>query len=378
MNNLFIKKLILENFQKHSHLELDFTNGFNIVTGETDIGKSCIVRALTWIYFNEPTGNCIRKAGTKKTSVKIWLNTGYIIERLKSDTANAYIINENDKNRYDSIGKVIPEDVKKVLGIYPFEVDDEEIILNIANQITMPFLLDKAGTFRNKLFNKLTGADLLDNAMQGLNSDLLHINKEERIEQNNLEENKTILEEMEHELKLKQDIAKKLTEQFNLIKTANEQSIRLNDYKEKIDRIELDIFNNQKRMESIKLIDEDTITDLDYNIHKLETLNELLYNIKENKKYLLELEELNNKIKIPEINTNDLRNKIEQLNKLQKIIKEINNINSISDNLIATGDNLNKQIEQDSIKYKELLTESGICSMCKRKITKECIDNIKL
>jgi len=377
MDKIFITKLELENFQKHTHLVLEFVDGINIIIGDTDIGKSCIVRAIRWIFFNEPKLN-IRKEGTKKTSVKVWLNTGNVVERIKSDTVNAYIINEDNKKRYDSINKTIPEEVRKILGISPFEVDDEEIILNISNQISMPFLMDKSGTFRNKLFNKLTGADLLDNAMQSLNSDLLHINKEEKSEQIHLEENKTELELLKLEKEKKEILQQKLSKQFSLLKDAVLNHEILIDYKEKINKIDMEIVINQKKIETIKFVDENKIDTLDYTIHKLDILSGILYNIKENKKSLLLVEEANNKIKIPEIDVNSLRDKIEKLTKLQKIIKEITNINTVSDSLIATGDNLNKQIEQDSIKYKELLTESGICSMCKRKITKECIDNIKL
>ena len=364
MNKIFLTKIELTNFQKHSHLELEFCEGCNIIHGETDIGKSCILRAINWIYNNEPTGNCIRKTGTKKTSVKVWLNTGNIIERIKSDTINAYILNENDKNRYDSIGKQIPEEIRKMLGIYPLEVDNEEIILNIAEQITMPFLMDKSGTFRNKLFNKLTGADLLDNAMQGLNSDLLHINKEEKSEQIHLEENKTELSLLLIEKASKEIIKNKLEKQFNLVKQNTEQYNKLIDYKEKIDKIESDILINQAKIETIKFVDEDKITELDCAINTLEILNELLYNIKQNKKDLLELEELNNKIKIPEIDTNDLRTKIEQLNKLQKIIEGINKIDMVSDNLITTIDNLTLQISNGMIEYSRLLKKCKICPTC--------------
>ena len=366
MNKIFLTKIELENFQKHTHLVIEFVDGVNIINGSTDIGKSCIRRAISWIYFNEPTGDVIRKTGTKKTSVKVWLNTGNTVERIKSDTVNAYILNEDDKNRYDSIGKQIPEEIRKILGIYPLEVDNEEIILNIAEQITMPFLMDKSGTFRNKLFNKLTGADLLDSAMQGLNSDLLHINKEEKSENQHLQENQTELELLNIERDKKEKQQEQLTKYFNLVKKATEQQNRLLEYKESIDKLNTEILSNQEKINSIKSIDEDKLTELDCAINTLEILNELLYNIKQNKKELLELEELNNKIKIPKIDVNDLRNKIEQLTRLQKIIEQINRINSVSDNLITTSDNLNKEIEQDKIKYKELLKQAGVCPTCKQ------------
>jgi len=239
-------------------------------------------------------------------------------------------------------------------------------MLNVSNQITLPFLLDESGTFRNKLFNKLTGADLLDNAMQGLNSDLLHINKEEKSENQHLQENQTELELLNIERDKKEKQQEQLTKYFNLVKKATEQQNRLLEYKESMDKLNTEILSNQEKINSIKSIDEDKLTELDCAINTLEILNELLYNIKQNKKELLELEELNNKIKIPKIDVNDLRNKIEQLTRLQKIIEQINRINSVSDNLITTSDNLNKEIEQDKIKYKELLKQAGVCPTCKQ------------
>jgi len=364
MDKIFITKLELLHFQKHTHLILEFVNGVNIIHGETDAGKSCVVRAIKWIFFNEPKGDCIRKEGTKQTSVKVWLSNGNIVERLKSDTVNAYIINEDNKNRYDSIGKQIPTEVRKVLGINPLEVDGEEIILNVANQISLPFLMDKSGTFRNKLFNKLTGADLLDNAMQGLNSDLLHINKEEKSENISLIQKTNEFKELFIERETKNELYKKLLMSFNLVKTKQNNILKLIEFKEKINKIEEDININQKKMESIKFVDENKLDTLDYTINKLEILNELLYNIKQNKTGLLEVEELNNKIKIPNIDINSIRNKIEQLTRLQKTIKDLNNIDKLSEAYIEELEQRNVQIVEDKIKYAQLLKECKICPTC--------------
>jgi ABC-type transporter Mla maintaining outer membrane lipid asymmetry ATPase subunit MlaF len=55
-NIVNIKKLIIENFQSHKYTEVDFSEGFNIIFGPSDYGKSAIIRALRWVLYNEPGG----------------------------------------------------------------------------------------------------------------------------------------------------------------------------------------------------------------------------------------------------------------------------------------------------------------------------------
>ena len=71
---MWIHQLILKNFQKHSNLTLDFFSEVNVLYGATDAGKSCVRRAISWVFFGIPQGDVIRKEGTKKTSVKVILS----------------------------------------------------------------------------------------------------------------------------------------------------------------------------------------------------------------------------------------------------------------------------------------------------------------
>ncbi len=151
---MWIKKLQLINFQKHSDLKIDFKNGVNVLYGSSDAGKSCIRRAIEWITQNESIDG-IRKTGTKQTSVSIILDNDIEIERIRSQSINRYIIRQGDDEKvYDAVGKSIPDEVKEVLSIYPIDIDGEEIYLNSYPQIGLPFLFDKSPSFRMKLFNK--------------------------------------------------------------------------------------------------------------------------------------------------------------------------------------------------------------------------------
>lgn len=190
---MFIKSLILKNFQKHSDLRLDFINGVNILYGSSDAGKSCIRRAIEWVVQNENIDG-IRKTGTKQTSVCITLDNDIEIEKVRSQSINRYILRKDGIEKvFDSIGKSIPEEIKEALSIYPIEVDGEQIYLNSQPQIGLPFLFDKSPSFRMKLFNKLTGNDVLDTLFGQFNKDILRIKRNFKEETETFENRQNLL-----------------------------------------------------------------------------------------------------------------------------------------------------------------------------------------
>jgi exonuclease SbcC len=59
----YIKKLSLRNFQSHRETDLEFSPGLNIIVGPSDQGKSAIIRALRWLFYNEPRGTGFIRVG---------------------------------------------------------------------------------------------------------------------------------------------------------------------------------------------------------------------------------------------------------------------------------------------------------------------------
>jgi DNA repair ATPase RecN len=357
-----LKQLILTNFQKHSKLTLNFSSGVNIIHGETDSGKSCIVRAIKWIFFGEPKGDVVRKEGTKKTSVKAIFEDGITVEKIKSASVNAYILKVGEEvKRFDAVGKTIPEEILKVLKSRTIRVNDEEIILNIANQISLPFLLDKSGTFRMKLFNQLTGNDIIDKVFQSLNKDILHINKEEKIRKEQLILTKKLLEGVIKNKDKKKKLYDLFITQYNEVKEKLVTYEKIHDYSHMLNftNAELEIVND--RLNNIKIIDEKQLVNLDISIKRLERLNELLHKIKIVKKELLDIEEQLKKTIVPEINIKELREKIEKLTKYQKYITQLNNIETIDDKLTTQIFDITVELKEDSKKYKEVLKKIKVC-----------------
>jgi DNA repair exonuclease SbcCD ATPase subunit len=192
---LYLDKLIMINFQKHDNLTLDFVNGVNVLHGKSRSGKSCIRRAIEWVGYNANI-DAVRKQGTKKTTVTLVFSTGVEVSRIRSESINRYILKKDGEEKvFDSVGRSIPEEVQQAMQLSPITIDGTDLNINIANQITLPFLLDQSPSFRMKLFNKLTGNDLIDKMLVSLNKDILKYNKHIKTSEENIATYQKDLEE---------------------------------------------------------------------------------------------------------------------------------------------------------------------------------------
>ncbi len=70
-----LKEIRIQNFAIIESLDLEFTDGFNIFTGETGAGKSIILDALS-IVLGEKADNTFIREGTKRASVEAFFDYG--------------------------------------------------------------------------------------------------------------------------------------------------------------------------------------------------------------------------------------------------------------------------------------------------------------
>ena len=126
-----INKLRLSNFQAHKSSELEFCPGVNAITGESDEGKTSIIRALYWASQNKPSGgdfiSDFSKRGECSSTIVV---DGDEITRFKNKTKNEYIVNGQ---AFKALGKSgVPDEVRNTLQLSE---------LNFQNQMDSPFLL---------------------------------------------------------------------------------------------------------------------------------------------------------------------------------------------------------------------------------------------
>ena len=67
-----LNKIYIKNYILIDELELDFSNGLNIITGETGAGKSILINAID-IVFGAKAGKEVIKTGAEKAIIELTL-----------------------------------------------------------------------------------------------------------------------------------------------------------------------------------------------------------------------------------------------------------------------------------------------------------------
>lgn len=414
---MWLKKLTLKNFQKHENLTIDFTPGVNIVYGHSDAGKSCIFRAIGFVFYGDPRDDkTIRREGSKQTSVTALLDNGNEVERVKSASVNRYIVRIPGQQElvYDSIGAEIPEEVQQVLQVKLVEIDQNSLNLNMAEQITMPFLTDLPGSSRLKLFNKLTGNDLLDKVAGNFNKEILNINKEIKNVTYTIETNKPKVESLNAEIDRRQKLSQSFAESCIKIEKRYEVYKKLKTLSDNIDknRVSLKICNDE--LSSIKLVDLSDIASLKSQIQKLRNLEKIktayfytVSQLESVKKELADIKEVTidsttlrshierlntlntlhrayldtkvgleavqaqlSDIKLPELDGSSLRSKIDKIRRLTLIGKALADNGAAIKASFGEWNSLQMLIPQQEAEYKSILKEAGVCPVCKQDTSK--------
>lgn len=163
-----IQSLKIENFQSHKSTQLDFCEGINVVTGNSNCGKTAILRALNWVITNKPTGLSYKSSFSDKKEdckVSIVVN-GHVITKTKNTSTNKY---EIDNTLFDVVGGNVPTEVSTILNM-----DD----INSSSQFDKHFLITDSAGEVGRTINKIVNLDIIDELISSLNSKVLSTNKE--------------------------------------------------------------------------------------------------------------------------------------------------------------------------------------------------------
>ena len=370
---MHLQKIILKNFQKHTNLQIDFCKDVNVIHGDSEVGKSCIKHAIEFLtQHNSFKGQ--RKVGTKTTSVKGWFSTGVVVERIVSSSINRYILNNDEKNPFNSVGKNAPDEIKEAIGIYPLEVDGEEIYLNSFSQIGLPFLLNKSPSFRAKLFNKLTGNDVLDKLFGQFNKDILRIKR-------GIKEETGIFEERSIELKEKQIQKEKAEVIHSRLKIKVENIKKLYEKYSKLLKIkELEEANKENLQEakyclkSIKFPQDTVIKGLKENIDRFEQLKSVKNASEKVKINLDRVRGQLSDLKLPVLNLDVLKGKIERFEALEYIRFSLDDKEKACYTIKRDIKSVKISLKDKMVEYKNFLKEAKMtCPKCNEDITEYCL-----
>ena len=123
-----IKSIELVNIQKHKHITLSLS-GINVLIGETESGKTSILRGILWNILNNTSGEkLLNNDGAKACSVTITCGDD-VVSRNWSKTENTYTLNGK---KFSAIRTSVPDEVSKL-----YAVDS----VNIQRRRDVPFMV---------------------------------------------------------------------------------------------------------------------------------------------------------------------------------------------------------------------------------------------
>lgn len=147
MSNNF--SITLDNFQSISSAELTFEQGINIIVGQSNSGKSAILRAIKAVLLN-PNGSArYIKKHTDKATVTVDYNANYI-EWDRKKKESSYIVNG------ESFGKTGNSNAFKITNDNTgFTLDSSGNLMNIESELELPFPFDRSPSELFKLFENV-------------------------------------------------------------------------------------------------------------------------------------------------------------------------------------------------------------------------------
>ena len=152
-----IKKLQLIRFRSHDNVTLDFKPGVNVITGNSDSGKTNFIRAIRWLAFNRPAGFSMHShwaKGKEATEVTATLSDNRAITRYRDNARNEYRLSTLEEP-LEAVRTDVPDPVREMLNMDA---------LNVATQGEKPYLLDDSPPEVARILNAIAGLDGIDTA----------------------------------------------------------------------------------------------------------------------------------------------------------------------------------------------------------------------
>lgn len=358
-----IKSFSIKNFQSHKNTKLEFHTGVNAIVGNSDVGKTAILRAMNWVINNKPGGDSFRSNWGGDTIVELCIDKFKIIREKSKQDGNCYHLETYLEKKYgngDSLHSFkafkhdIPEEIKQIINFSP---------LNVQSQMDSSFLLSNSPGEVARYLNQVVNLEKIDTS-------LINITRKVKEENHKLEDKKEQLADLNNEL-----------EQYNWIIHAEKKL-------EKIEQLDIGIENTKLCKTTLISIGDEIISiketlDKIFNVLVIEkTINHLIsiseniINLKNKKGILtklmwdisqiIEKTNINKRVIRAEKRVNTLIKLIDNTKQLKKkfasLKTDLNEIKSVNKNYNISI----KQINILEKQFKELMP--NICPICEQKI----------
>lgn len=385
-------EISIKNFQsiKSASFKID---GFTVIVGKNNIGKSALMRAIEAALTNQ-VGNKFIREGEKNTEVTIKKDDFNL--RWKKGTSATYKINDQD---YSKLNRDIPQPLKDA-GFDKMEISDQKFFPIVASQFEPLFLIDKNGSTITEVLAHLYKIDTISKAddlcqksirsqkslLKTRENDLKDLEKK-------LEKYKDIkiLKKLVEEIQVKNSICKRTEEDINNLirfekefkelkhlinKLKNIKNIKIPDIKRPEKNLELLLWLKESsseleqinislnKLKKVKKIDIPKFFELEKQFKDLSYIIKWNDIVKKSKNELDSIKKFLNQSNIDKINTlfSALKTSFsyyQDLNSIEKIFKEI--VTKAKEGRESLRD-ISERLENKEIEMKKF----KICPTCER------------
>jgi len=173
-----IKRIELWNFESHEHTVVDdLSPGLNLICGDSNAGKTSIVRALKLVAYNEFDPRSVR---TGKTKCKVLVETErgtVVVTRGSKDNLWEVTPVGKPTEYFSKVGTQIVPAAAKILGLNIVKLGDVDVPVNIMDQLESHFMLagvgnkDVTGSMRAQIVDEISGLSGIEGLIKAVSLD---------------------------------------------------------------------------------------------------------------------------------------------------------------------------------------------------------------
>lgn len=173
-----IKSISIKNFESHEDTTIHFGPGLNLLVGESNSGKSSIIRSAAAVVNNQWSKEMVRN-GCNSCKVKMETERGWV-ECERGEKVNVWkCFDGNSIQEYKKVGTNVPEQVTEILGMGERDRGDVKELPNFMFQLEKHYMLSEVdgkkatSNLVARMMDNAIGLGGMEDFIKDLSSDLL-------------------------------------------------------------------------------------------------------------------------------------------------------------------------------------------------------------
>lgn len=382
-----LKRLEVVNFESHVHTALeDLHPGINLIRGESNSGKTALVRALKLVAYQEFDPKSVR-IGETKCEVIVETERGEV-KVIRGPKSNLWEVTKKGQamRPFDKVGKLPVPEAMQVIGLNLIKLGDVEIPVNIMDQLESHFMLksiggeNASGSIRAQIIDEISGLAGIEGVIKAVGLDIHRNGREITV----LEEQMETIRKQLHDAKLLEteaslidaanNLMKDYTEWISLANEMFEVQAELHSIDETIESLSI----RQKRIPDAKKVKQ-LLEQVVIAQTKTDAMRAMIADCQKElcERQRLEVRLVNIRKKcVPPRSVMEIGELLEKARKMKKISEEI----CICQTLICQAERRHtvtqKNMEENNAAKAEILKDVKVCPLNLKPVTPQCLEGI--